>query len=290
MNLGLKLGKKAPLVLLSSVLFAGLYIPQSTSVVDAKAANLTPTYEVKFMLDDDILNSDLTIQSDVQDAFDLPAKAQKIAVEYFDTSDKQLDSEGWNVRFRKKEDKDNFEMTYKKRYSIANGDINAALTLANQQGFDASDTNYEAEVDWGYSKQTLSLSNDKKSKATTSGATLPADSKALSLLVDNLPGKLKKWKDGSSWGEKQLKVSRAYGPVVASKYEGSWNGIDVDVEIWPIRNASGTGTEPVIEISFKTDDYNTAATDRQQLMNYLKQEGWLVPQDSLKTQLVLDRY
>ncbi|WCT57243.1 hypothetical protein PQ456_06960 [Paenibacillus kyungheensis] len=290
MNLGLKLGKKAPLVLLSSVLFAGLYIPQSTSVVDAKAANLTPTYEVKFMLDDDILNSDLTIQSEVQNAFDLPAKAQKIAVEYFDTSDKQLDSEGWNVRFRKKEDKDNFEMTYKKRYSIANGDINAALTLANQQGFDASDTNYEAEVDWGYSKQTLSLSNDKKSKATTSGATLPTDSKALSLLVDNLPGKLKKWKDGSSWGEKQLKASRSYGPVMASKYEGSWNGIDVDVEIWPIRNASGTGTEPVIEISFKTDDYNTAATDRQQLMNYLNQEGWLVPQDSLKTQLVLDRY
>lgn len=290
MKIGLKLGRKVPMVLLSSVLFAGVYSSPSPSVVDAKAANLTPTYEVKFMLDEDILNSDQTIQAEVKNAFALPATAQKIAVEYFDTSDKQLDSEGWNVRFRKKEDKDNFEMTYKKRYSIANGDIDAALTLANQQGFDASDTNYEAEVDWGYSKQTLSLSNDKKSKATTSGATLPADSKALSLVVDNIPGKLKKWKDGSSWGEKQLKASRAYGPVIASKYTGNWNGIEVDVEIWPIRNASGTGTEPVIEISFKTEDYNTAATDRQQLMNYLNQQGWLVPQDSLKTQLVLDRY
>ena len=26
-----------------------------------------------------------------------------------------------------------------------------ALTLANQEGFDATDTNYSAEIDWGYS-------------------------------------------------------------------------------------------------------------------------------------------
>lgn len=65
--------------------------------------------------------------------------------------------------FSQKDDKNNYELTYKKRYPVINGDINAALTLANQEGFDKSDDNYEAEIDWGYGKQTLSFSNTKKS-------------------------------------------------------------------------------------------------------------------------------
>lgn len=62
-----------------------------------------------------------------------------------------------------KENKSDYELTYKKRYPVVNGNIQAALTLANQEGFDASDDNYEAEVDWGYGKQTLSFSNTKRS-------------------------------------------------------------------------------------------------------------------------------
>ena len=72
-----------------------------------------------------------------------------------------------------------------------NGDINAALSLANQEGFDASDDNYEAEIDWGYGKQTLSFSNTKKISTNTTGTTLPSEQGALALLLDKLPGKLK---------------------------------------------------------------------------------------------------
>lgn len=72
-----------------------------------------------------------------------------------------------------------------------NGDINAALSLANQEGFDASDDNYEAEIDWGYGKQTLSFSNTKKISTNTTGTTLPSEQGALALLLDKLPGSSK---------------------------------------------------------------------------------------------------
>ncbi|MEW4368857.1 hypothetical protein [Paenibacillus kandeliae] len=288
MNLGTGSWKKAVAVWMSGTMLAGAFImvqPEHTYA----AANLTPTYEVKFVLDQDVLNGDYTPTAALTSAFALPSKPQKIAVEYFDTNDQKLNGEGWNVRLRKKEDKSKYEITYKKRYAITNGDIDAALTQANKEGFDANDTNYEAEVDWGYGKQTLSLSNDKDSKTTDTGAVLPSQSKALELVLDKLPGKLQNWKS-SNWGKDQLKNSRAYGPVIASKYEGSWNGVDIDVEVWPVRNASGTGTEPVTEISFKADSYSEASVNRQQLLNDLQAKGWLLPQDSLKTQLVLDRY
>ncbi|MCL9659139.1 hypothetical protein L2089_00450 [Paenibacillus hunanensis] len=280
--------KKTVAVWMSGTVLAGTFMVAQPVTTEA-AANLTPTYEVKFVLDQDVLNANGAPGSALSSTFALPSKPQKIAVEYFDTNSQNLNGEGWNVRLRKKEDKSKYEITYKKRYSVVNGDIDAALTRANQEGFDASDTNYEAEVDWGYGKQTLSLSNDKDVKTSDTGASLPSASKALEMVIDKIPGKLENWKS-TKWGKDQLKNSRVYGPVMASKYEGSWNGLDIDVEVWPIRNASGTGTEPVIEISFKADSYSDAASNRQQLMQALQAQGWLVPQDSLKTQLVLDRY
>ncbi|WP_017811305.1 CYTH domain-containing protein [Paenibacillus shenyangensis] len=286
----LKNWKKTVAVWVSSTVMAGSFIMIQPSTPVEAAANMTPGYEVKFVLNQNVLDPDSTPDAELTSAFALPGTAQKIAVEYFDTDEQSLNEQGWNVRLRKKEDKKNYEITYKKRYAVANGDINAALNLANKEGFDADDTNYEAEIDWGYSKQTLSLSNDKDVKASDSKATLPSDSKALGMILDKLPGKLDDWNDQSHWGKQQMEDSRAYGPIMASKYKGTWNGLEVDVEVWPIRSADGSTTEPVIEISFKADEYADAATNRQKLMDYLNKEGWLVPQDSLKTQLVLDRY
>ncbi|WP_416235457.1 hypothetical protein [Paenibacillus campi] len=273
---------------MSGTLLASMVMVAQPAPTEA-AANMTPTYEVKFVLKQAVLNADGTPTSELSSAFNLPSKPQKIAIEYFDTNNQKLNEAGWNVRLRKKENKTKYEMTYKKRYAIENGDIDAALNEANKDGFDANDTNYDAEVDWGYSKQTLSLSNDKDSKAPDSSASLPSAKKALELVIDNIPGKLENWKS-SNWGKDKLKNSRVYGPIMASKYEGSWNGLDVDIEVWPIRKADGEGTEPVIEISFKADQYSDASKNRDQLMQALQNKGWLLPQDSLKTQLVLDRY
>ncbi|WP_144424430.1 CYTH domain-containing protein [Paenibacillus xylanivorans] len=254
------------------------------------AANAVPAYEVKFLAKPElVLNTDGTPRSEVIQTLGLSSTARSISAEYFDTNALNLDQQGWNVRFRKKDDKNNYELTYKKRYPVINGDVNAALTLANQEGFDASDDNYEAEIDWGYGKQTLSFSNTKKVDTKATGVQLPSQQEALSMLLDKLPGKLKNW-SSSNWGKQQLTQSRAYGPVTFQRYEGTWNGQELTLEVWPIRNAAGTGVENIVEISFKTTDTTTVSGLRTQLMQVLQNKNWLIPADGLKTQLILERY
>ncbi len=254
------------------------------------AANAVPAYEVKFLAKPElVLNTDGTPRSEVIQTLGLSSTARNISAEYFDTNTLNLDQQGWNVRFRKKDDKNNYELTYKKRYPVINGDVNAALTLANQEGFDASDDNYEAEIDWGYGKQTLSFSNTKKVDTKATGVQLPSQQEALSMLLDKLPGKLKNW-SSSNWGKQQLTASRAYGPVTFQRYEGTWNGQELTLEVWPIRNAAGTGVENIVEISFKTTDSTAVSGLRTQLMQVLENKNWLIPADGLKTQLILERY
>lgn len=282
----IKLGKSFMIAALSAVMLATGW--QSPAKVEA-AANAVPSYEVKFLLSNDaVLKPDFTLKNEVKDAFQMNEPAARMLVEYFDTTDLSLNDSGWNVRFRKKEDKKKYELTYKKRYAVVNGDINAALTQANLDGFSAADTNYEAEVDWGYSKQTLSFSNDKE-ESTSKGLNLPNEAEALNLLVSKIPGKLDKT-NAPGWGTAQLLQAYAHGPILASRYSGTFEGLETDIEVWPIIGANGSGTEYVVEISFKTDDYQTAASKRTNLMNLLNNKGWLVPADSLKTNLVLDRY
>lgn len=254
------------------------------------AANAVPAYEVKFLAKPDlVLNTDGTPRSEVIQTLGLSSTVRNISAEYFDTNALNLNQAGWDVRFRKKDDKNNYELTYKKRYPVINGDVNAALTLANQEGFDASDDNYEAEVDWGYGKQTLSFSNTKKVDTKATGVQLPSQQDALSMLLDKLPGKLKNW-SSSNWGKQQLSASRAYGPVTFQRYEGTWNGQELTLEVWPIRNAAGTGVENIVEISFKTTDTTAVSGLRTQLMQVLENKNWLIPADGLKTQLILERY
>lgn len=127
--------------------------------------NMVPDYEMKFLLDSSqVLNDDYELNSEYRDFFDTGKKYDTVGVMYLETEDYDFSNEGWYNRIRIEEDSDDFDLTYKKRYSVNNGDIDAALTKANKEGFDISDTNYEAQVDWGYEKMTLSLSNKKKEK------------------------------------------------------------------------------------------------------------------------------
>lgn len=254
------------------------------------APNAVPSYEVKFIAKPEaVLTPEGNVQGEVIEQLGLASTPQAIGVAFYDTDELALNEQGWNVRFRKKEDKSNYELTYKKRYPILNGDIDAALTLANKEGFDSSDTNYEAEVDWGYSKQTLSFSNTKKISTNAVGAQLPSEQDMLTMLLDKLPGKLNKW-SAPNWGKQILSQSRVYGPLVFYRYEGQWEGQKLTLEVWPIRNSEGTGTEDLVEISFKTDDRTTATILRSELMDLLELNGWLLPVDGLKTQLILERY
>jgi len=287
----LKKWKKVTASLMLSIVTLGSGLTVLEAPQASAAANAVPAYEVKFLAKPElVLNADGTPRTEVVQTLGLDSTPTAIQTEYFDTNALELNEEGWNVRFRKKEDKNNYELTYKKRYPIINGDVNAALTLANQEGFDSSDDNYEAEIDWGYGKQTLSFSNTKKvDSPKNSGINLPSNQEALKMLLDKLPGKLNKW-SSSNWGKQKLTDSRVYGPVTFQRYKGTWNGQEMTLEVWPIRDAAGTGVENIVEVSFKTDNASTVSDLRNQLMQVLENKQWLLPADGLKTQLILERY
>jgi hypothetical protein len=62
------------------------------------------------------------------------------------------------------------------------------------------------------------------------------------------------------------------------------------VEVLPVKDSTGTGTEYVVELSFKTDNYADAAQLHADAVAVADGHGWLYHGDILKTQLILDRY
>lgn len=255
------------------------------------AGNMVPDYEVKLLMDpSQVLGPDFKLTSTVLSTFSMPTTVTKMNVAFLDTNAKDIYTNGWSPRIRKMEGESKFELTYKKRYPITNNDINAALTQANADGFDSGDSNYEAQVEWGYQNKTLSITRKKSgTKSGYSGMDLPTIADARSLMINNAPGKFDDWLS-SGWGTTKLQNSRYYGPVLAKRSVGTWNGVELYIEVWPIKNAAGTGTDYVVEASFKTNSQSTASTKHDQLVTFLQSKGWFLAQDSLKTQLIMDRY
>lgn len=277
--------------LASAVCVAVLSVSLAAPAPVKAASNMVPDYEVKLLMSPSaVLGSDNKLTSAVRTAFGMPETVTKMNVQFLDTDDQDIYTNGWTPRIRKTEGESDFELTYKKRFPITGGNIDAALTAANADGFDSSDTNYEAQVEWGYQKQTLSISRAKTaSKSGYSGMDLPSAKDSRKLLKDNAPGKFEDYLY-NNWGTDMLDDSRIYGPVLAKRSTGTWNGFKTYIEVWPILNAAGTGTEYVVEISFKTTSRTTASQKHDELITYLQSKGWFLPQDSLKTQLIMDRY
>ncbi len=269
----------------------GLTLLSASLQLAQAASNMSADYEVKFLLKPElVLDSENKLLPVVRDAFQMPGSVTKMAIMFIDTDSKAIYNNGWIARLRKTEGEADFELSYKKRYAVDNGNIDQALTLANSEGFSSKDTNYDAQVEWGYQKQTLSITNSKSdSKSGYSGMDLPSKKDAISLLKKNVPGKIDNWLY-SGWGSKQLDNGRIYGPVSAKRSIGSFNGNKLYIEVWPIKNSSGTGLDYLVEASFKAANQTQAAAVRSQLFAYLNNRGWLLAQDSLKTQLIMDRY
>lgn len=256
----------------------------SVSALSAPVA--TPNFEVKLSLLPNSLSSGKP-SSDLSSALSLGSSSEERTYAYYDTDDKALNSAGWAIRLRHKAGKD-LQLTYKKRYPVS--DLSSTLAQAKDEGFDSSDTNYEAQVDWSYGKQVLSFSNDKKSSASgLSGTSLPSGSDGLAILVDEIPGKLEDWQS-KGWGKDTLKKSREHGPVTSRVWDGSFEGADASVEVLPVKTADGSGTELYIEFSFKVDDEATAKSLRDKAIALFDGRGWLDKDGDLKTSIVLDRY
>jgi hypothetical protein len=284
--------RRAAVAAFSCLALAGGLVAPVAADEQRTAANMVPEYEVKLLLDPDVvLDADNQLISDVHDAFDLPQSYQVRMTQYHDTDDLEINEEGWIVRMRRREgqDDDRIRLTYRKRYPILDGDIDAALDQANADGFTAEDTNYDAEVDWGYQNQTLSISRDKNEPTDLPGLDMPAGPAARDILIDRIPGKMDRW-GGSGWGSSMLEGSRVYGPVELHRYIGEWEGHDVQIEVTAMRDEAGTGEEYFAEASFDTADFDEATDVRAGLIDELDRAGWFLPEDALKTQLVLSRY
>ncbi|MCH8622044.1 hypothetical protein [Undibacterium sp. TS12] len=255
------------------------------------AGNMVPDYEVKLLMNPNVvLDADHKLKSTVLSTFNMPTSVTKMNVLFMDTNARDIYNNTWIARLRKTEGESNFELTYKKRYPIDNGNISEALYKASADGFDSSEKNYEAQIEWGYQKKTLSISNTKTdSKSGYSGMDLPSSSDSRSLLKKNIPGKMDNWQY-SGWGKSMLDNSRKYGPILAKRSVGTWSGQKLYIEVWPILNQAGTGIEYIVEASFKTTSEATASAKHDELQAYLISRGWFVAEDSLKTQLIMDRY
>jgi hypothetical protein len=252
---------------------------------------MKPDYEVKLLLAPSaVLGSDRKLTSAVRAAFDIPSSVLKMNVQFLDTDRKEIYDHGWCPRVRKTEGEPDLELTYKKRYPVTGGDIDGALATAQGEGFDADATSYEAQIEWGYEKQTLSIGRAKRaSSAGWSGMELPDTAASRSILIDEAPRRFDDWV-AKRWGTGALATSRIYGPVLAKRWIGAWSGMKLYVEVWPIRNAAGTGTDDIVEASFKTTSRTTASGKHDSLMADLHSKGWLLPEDGLKTKIIMDRY
>ncbi|KAJ6437022.1 PLD-like domain-containing protein [Purpureocillium lavendulum] len=257
--------------------------------ITPRKANLTPDYEARLLLNPEaVLNDDHEPTGAVLLAFGM-TESTLMNVQFFDTDSKDISAADWSVRIRKRADRSNLELTYKKRSNIASDNVDAALTVANIDGFDADDTNYEAQVEWGFMTRVLSISREKKARSPTNGVDLPDAEDSRKMLIDEAPGKFDNWRH-NKWGTAALNRSRPYGPVLAKRWIGTWSDIKLFIEVWPIRTGSDGKITYIVEASFKTSSLLTAETEHAKLATHLEDKKWFLAQDAQKTRLILENY
>jgi hypothetical protein len=262
------------------------------------ASDMVPGFEVKLLLNpSEVLSSDGKLKSDVSAAFNISESTKKMNIQLLDTVEKDINNNGWNLRIRKKESANKFELTYKKRYEVNEEypatdeeKINAVLNTAKRDGFDST-MPYEVEVELGYQKKTLSISRDEKiPDSGFSELELPKEHKSREVLIEKAPDMFKDWK-GQNWGTQLLEKSIIYGPVLAKRSRGIFDGLTLSIEVWSMRKSKEDETlVPIVEASFKTPDLIQALGGRAKLQAFLNDNNWFLPEDSLRTKLIMERY
>ncbi|PON22605.1 hypothetical protein TGAM01_v208494 [Trichoderma gamsii] len=252
---------------------------------------MVPDYEVHLLLDPTVvLDSSFKLTPTVLSTFAMPTTVTKINVQYIDTVSEDLYNNGWSCRIRNIENESGFDLTYKWRLPVSNGDINGALNTAFNDGWNSGQGNYDAQIDWLYASQTLSIQRDyTASSKGYSGTDDPDEADSRSMLESNAPGMFDDWVS-NNWGTDMLESGVIYGPVLTKRSVGTWNGVELDIEVWPIENSSGTGIEYIVEASFKTDNYTFASDGRAELISLFQNEGWFLAESVSKEDLVMENY
>lgn len=267
------------------------------------AQAMTPGYEVKFLVKPDLVLDSSTKQpnADFLALFTGMALKGTTKMSYYDTPDLTLNEAGWTIRIRKKSNKKAQQCTFKKRYSKINkkstltqGDVNKSVKRATREGFDTlSPFLGGCEIDYGFSKCTLSYSADYNIAETGKGQTdIPDSTTSIQFITNNKP----------TIFTEDITNIREHGAVELTMYAGTFKGtVEVELDVMTIKDELGTGTETICEVSFKLEDYTGARYEKQtdlMLANKLREElravlvekGYLLEKDGLKTTMVLQRY
>ena len=280
----------------------GCTVPASAQEQEQEPAKVS--LEMKFLLNSDkVLKEDGFLNDETIAMLGFENEQyQQIDVVYLETKEKDFFTEGWINRLRQKEGKTKFERTYKKRYSLIEqrwDEIQKGLEQAVADGFNVSSGKFSAEVDWGYSNMTLSISheNDEKHPVITTIDQFDKDRDAtLEFFGSAMPEEEDNWKGLSSWGKTTLEKTLTVGPVPFQRIRGSWKGIDeVTIEICPIPDIETGKTTYITELAFKADisdkdGYEAAVAERERLTLILDEKGILEHRDGLKASSILNAY
>jgi hypothetical protein len=265
---------------------AGLLVLVLLNAAAAKPAS--PGVEVKLFLDPSLtLDARNQPRRDVLAAFQATGNPVTIKMQFLDGPGLELHKAGWNIRFRTVQGKNEMELTYKRRYPVPSG-LDAALAGAERDGFDDDEKDYEPELEWGYQQETLTFSNEKSKESTN--PTLPSLANARTRAVNEMPGKLQRFR-ANGWAKGILSDANIYGPVEGRRWTGGLPDIDdaISIEVWTLPGTCGTGKERIVEVSFKKKERSDkAVAKREAFLQLLKQKGWLLPRDVLKTALILE--
>lgn len=246
----------------------------------------TPACEIKLLIDSgQALDGNQLLAESIQDQFQTGNKYKSFGVTYLDTPDRDYLNAGWINRIRMKDGKSKYTLTYKKRYPVENNDIDAALKKASEDGFSLSDPDFSAEIDWGYTKMTLSFSRD----VTVKSAELPdidhlGTNDAAGMIDEHMPSLEKNWKEDSETAD-PVQIA---GPIHFLRYSGTFDGQDIQFEIWPV--PAGDDIENIVELSVKCESPEAAAEIRGSIVEALDEMGILLHSDTLKTQMILGAF
>ncbi|MFB4323651.1 hypothetical protein RB298_15050, partial [Priestia sp. BR_2] len=224
----------------------------------AKGNGSIKEYEVKFFLETTkVLNEKYELKSDLSLIKDFKiSNFKRRDIQFIDTNNKDMYNNGWILRYRKKEEKDKCELTYKKRYAINNDAIESMLAQARKDSLIQDGSRFEVELEWGYLKKLLSVSLEEKEPIPDSfSSNIPSIEDLQKVFLHRAPQEFINWTN-KDWGAVQINKSRIYGPIYAKVYEGQWNETKINIEIWS--KSMNVNTESIVEVSFKVENEDVA--------------------------------
>ena len=185
-------------LLLGMILLLSTGVFQPTASAEESQEVWNPdSYEIHLMLDSDlVLDENHLLKQEYLDLFEVD---DRLRLKYEEDAEKD------------------FKLTYKKRYSVPENDLTAAVHLAETEGFDLLSGLWEPQIDWGYTGMTLSLSAE--AAVPTGGKKTIADlnpEDGLAMMLENMPEQEQDWK-GEHRGSDLFESAVMVGPIFFRK-------------------------------------------------------------------------